>query len=86
MQIPVEMWADERSIRSITTQGEGYSHWCMGRLGVTRIVAYQEDSQGAGVPWLAVYEGDWLARRVSAAAIESVWYGGAPEDNKGEMT
>ena len=80
MQEPVKMWDDERPIRSITTRGEGYSHWCVGRAGVTSIVAYEENGQGASVPWFAVYEDDWLAHRVNAAAVERVWYGGEPEE------
>lgn len=70
---------DERPIKSVATQGEGYSYWCVGRGGVTHIVAYRENGQGAGVPWLAIYEGNWLAHRVNAAAVESVWYGNLPE-------
>jgi len=79
MEKPVQMWDDERPIRSVATQGEDYSYWCVGQLGITRIVAYRENGQGASVPWLAVYEGDWLAHRVNAAAVASVWYGKAPE-------
>ena len=79
IQKPAEMRDDERPIRSIATQGEDYSTWCVGRTGVTHIVAYRENGQGASVPWFAVYEGEWLATRVNAAAVESVWYGEVPE-------
>jgi hypothetical protein len=79
MRKPAQMWDDERPIKTITTQGESYSIWTVGRTGVTRIVAYRENGQGASVPWLAIYEGDWLAHRVNAAAVESVWYGESPE-------
>lgn len=78
MNVPT-MRDDERPIRSVATQGEEYSYWRVGRAGVTLIMVYPENSQIGAVPWLAVYEGTHLARRVNAAALESIWYGDAPE-------
>lgn len=74
----LEMWNDERPIKEIVLAGDGGNWWSVGRGGVTRIVAYRENGQGAAVPWFAVYEGDWLAARVNAAHIKNVWYGEAP--------
>ena len=71
---------DSRPIRSITTSGDSGVTWCAGHLGITRIEAYGENGQMAAVTWFAVYEDDWLATRVNAAAVESVWYGEAPEE------
>ena len=78
----LEMWEDKRSIKGIVMAGEGGDYWDVGRGGVTCIIAYGENGQMAEVTWLAVYEGDWLAHRVNAAHVESVWYGKAPENTK----
>ena len=74
------MWDDERPIREIALAGDGGDFWTVGHVGVTRIVVYRENGQGASVPWLAVYRGDWLASRVNAAHVENIWYGTPPDE------
>lgn len=76
----LKMWNDKRPIREIVLAGDGGTWWSVGHGGVTRIVAYGENGQCAGVPWLAVYAGDWLVHRVNAAYVESVWYGAPPDE------
>jgi hypothetical protein len=82
MPLVPQMWEDPRPILSVSTMGDGYASWDVGKLGVTHITPYMENGQEAGVPWLAIYEGDWLVHRVNAAAIESVWYGEEPEKSE----
>jgi len=66
----IRMLNDSRQISSIYTYGEDWTEWAAGRLGVTKIVAYEED----GNTWFAVYEGDHIVARVNAAAVEIVYY------------
>jgi len=65
---------DIRPIRSVVGIGETGLYWAVGREGVTRIVPYGENGQGAEVPWLAIYEGDSITFRVNCAGVESISY------------
>ncbi len=42
--------------------------------GTTRIIPYTENGQGAAVPWLAVYKGDFLWKRLNVANMAEIVY------------
>lgn len=62
---------DERPIAELTLSGT-YDYWSVGRLAVTLITPYLEVDQTC---WFAIYEGDHLASRVPASAVQHIWYG-----------
>lgn len=45
--------------------------WYVGQDGVTRITPYLESD---GTNWFAIYEGDHLAFKVPALAVQYIWY------------
>lgn len=54
---------DERTIQSAI--GER-GRFILGELGVTKIIAYDENGEMAHVPWLAIFKGETIAARCSA--------------------
>lgn len=66
---PCRITEDERPIKQITwADGQGWI--CVGREGVTKIVAYDEKGVMDFVPWLAVYKEDVIWQRIDAAGKE----------------
>jgi len=65
---------DDRPIMKLAFPGDEGSYHMVGACGLTRIVAYSENGQGASVPWFALYRGDALIGRINAAHIEGVYY------------
>ena len=60
---------DKREIKYISCDVAQFDIATVGRDGVTKIVAYDEGGQCGCVPWLAVYKGDFLWMRLSAANV-----------------
>lgn len=46
----------------------------VGEVRVTKIKVVMENGQMAGVPWLAVYEGEKVTAKYNAALLEGVGY------------
>ena len=65
---------DGREVWEIDSCTESGVFYCVGRGRTTRIEAYLEDGEMAGVPWFAVWEGKHLCARVRAGAITEVRY------------
>ena len=65
---------DDRPILELVFPGVEGAIYRVGTFGLTRIVAYAENGQGASVPWFALYQGEALQTRVNAAHVESVHY------------
>lgn len=64
------MHLDKRPIDYI----HGYNIlWQVRKRKVTKIVVYRENGQGAEVPYLAVYKGDFIIARVPANMVEVVY-------------
>lgn len=61
---------DPRPITGIFFDDEEGSHFQVGEFEVTSIVAYDENGLGGCIPWLAVYEGERIVRRVPAHMVE----------------
>lgn len=62
---------EARTILSIRHVESGAYHYTVGRDGVEKIVAYDENGDMAHVPWLAVLnrEGVWLRMPASGMAV-----------------
>ena len=58
---------DDRDIYAIHFDNAQWSLYCNGKEGVTHIEVYEERGQMANVPFLAVYQGEFLWQRISAA-------------------
>lgn len=60
---------DKRPIRAVyhLSNDEG---WSVGRLGITKIVAYQELDLST---WVAFYKGDFLFARMSTIGCEVIY-------------
>ncbi|WP_419797279.1 MAG: hypothetical protein ACNI26_13220 [Terasakiella sp.] len=65
------MLEDDRPILAAYFSEEDYSK--VGECGVTKIIAYGENGHMATIPWLAVYIGDDIARRIPAQMVEIVY-------------
>ncbi len=64
---------DQRPIRSAWGE-DGQTGASVGMRGVTKIKAYWETGQMAGVGWLAVYKGDTIVARLNAARLTEIVY------------
>ncbi len=60
-----DMVRDDRPIDSVFW-GDGDKCFVVGHESVSKIVAYYENGQMAGVPWFAIYVGDVLVARKCA--------------------
>ncbi len=70
---------DERPIRGVYEfGGDDETGWTVGRAGVTKIEAYDENGEMAMVPWLAVYIDNHICVRIPARRV-TVQYG--PRDD-----
>ena len=65
---PCQMLEDEREIEQIFY--EDGSDVNVGDSGVTAIKAYGEHGLYCNLPWLAIYKGDEIARRIPANFVE----------------
>jgi len=54
---------------------DGETGATVGRDGVTRIEAYEENGQMAPVPWLAVFKSGRCVQRLNAAHMTDICYG-----------
>ena len=54
---------DQRPISGIFWGEENHQCYVVGHGGVTKIEAYYENGEYAGIPWFAVYVGDELIAR-----------------------
>ena len=54
--------------------GEEATFWRVGYDGVTSIVPYEENGQGAAVPWLEIYKDDVVAARANCALAVGMGY------------
>ncbi len=68
---------DERPIQAIFYNGSEEG-WTADRSGGTEIVAYDENGQGAPVPWIAILKNGRIQNRIPAHLVE-VYYAPAPE-------
>lgn len=64
---------DDTPIEAIYWPGEGAGGHKVGELGITNIIAYDENGDMAYVPWLAVFRNDKLIMRCPAKQV-SVHY------------
>ena len=67
---------DDRLISTAWEENFGAS---VGQRGVTKIVPYEENGQGATVTWLAVFKGDHLAARLNCAHLVEITYAPEPQ-------
>lgn len=83
MQTPCLIYDDPRPIQSIWFEDRGAGGIYVGQTEfgpVTRIVAYREHGDGDFTPWLAVYVGDHLARRIPARMVAIVYADPTPAE------
>ncbi|MFA6167777.1 MAG: hypothetical protein WC700_14245 [Gemmatimonadaceae bacterium] len=64
---PPTILGDTRTIQYVLFPGGGNYH--VGLSNVTRIEAYGESGEFCPVPWLRVWEGDFLAVRFPASQV-----------------
>jgi len=67
---PCSMLDDKREIMAIYWNDNDESHYVVGKFGITKIVAYGEPGEYCYKPWIAIYRGEFLIRRVPAGMVE----------------
>jgi len=70
----MKMLQDTRVIESIWLSARYDLNWTIGKSKVDKIEVYGEPSQGAFVPWFAIWIDGEVRVRVNAAKIESIVY------------
>ncbi len=71
---PVPITGDDRPIVAAWSNAPDETGATVGYQGVTRIVPYREPGEMALVPWLAVYKGETLAKRLRCGAMAEIRY------------
>lgn len=81
-----QMLQDKRKIISVQNDYAEVTMWAIGKNGVTKIECYPEPGEYCEIPYLAIYQGEFLYQRSPAARFRIVYEDDFNEESRHHPT